>query len=74
MITFSKIVFGLVFRFFQDDFAFTNDVASFGNGNITTKKAVEDSTAFLSEWPDSNGRPLAPHARMLANCTTPRLP
>jgi len=31
------------------------------------------SAAFLSEWPDSNGRPLAPHARMLANCTTPRL-
>ena len=27
---------------------------------------------FLSEWPDSNGRPLAPHARMLADCTTPR--
>ena len=28
---------------------------------------------FMSEWPDSNGRPLAPHARMLANCTTPRV-
>ena len=27
----------------------------------------------MSERPDSNGRPLAPHARMLANCTTPRL-
>ncbi len=25
-----------------------------------------------SEWQDSNLRPLAPHARMLANCTTPR--
>ena len=25
-----------------------------------------------SEQPDSNGRPLAPHARMLANCTMPR--
>jgi len=29
--------------------------------------------SVLSEWPDSNGRPLAPHARMLANCTTPRI-
>lgn len=27
---------------------------------------------LLSEQPDSNGRPLAPHARMLANCTMPR--
>ena len=27
---------------------------------------------LLSEWRDSNARPLAPHARMLANCTTPR--
>jgi len=38
-----------------------------------TKKAADCSAALLSEWPDSNGRPLAPHARMLANCTTPRL-
>lgn len=27
---------------------------------------------MLSEWQDSNLRPLAPHASMLANCTTPR--
>ena len=43
-----------------------------------TKRDVSGnvSTSFRktwSEWPDSNGRPLAPHARMLANCTTPRL-
>jgi len=42
-------------------------------GGIQTKRAAENSAALLSEWPDSNGRPLAPHARMLANCTTPRL-
>ncbi len=28
---------------------------------------------ILSEWQDSNLRPLAPHASMLANCTTPRV-
>jgi len=37
------------------------------------KKALTKDEGFLSERPDSNGRPLAPHARMLANCTTPRL-
>ena len=46
---------------------------SYGHNTHKTKKAAEKSAALLSEWPDSNGRPLAPHARMLANCTTPRL-
>ena len=36
------------------------------------KKTSPKRRCFLSEWPDSNGRPLAPHARMLADCTTPR--
>ncbi len=39
-------------------------------GVLITKKAVKITA--LSEWRDSNARPLAPHARMLANCTTPR--
>ena len=48
--------------------------------NFGQKKETFQETSLLasvrktwSEWPDSNGRPLAPHARMLANCTTPRL-
>ena len=40
--------------------------------SINKQKKLPFLTTFLSEWPDSNGRPLAPHARMLANCTTPR--
>ena len=40
---------------------------------IKKKKLPLMTASFvLSEWPDSNGRPLAPHARMLADCTTPR--
>ena len=40
--------------------------------SINKQKKSPSLTTLLSEWPDSNGRPLAPHARMLANCTTPR--
>ena len=36
-----------------------------------TKRTIR-KIVLLSEWRDSNARPLAPHARMLANCTTPR--
>jgi hypothetical protein len=36
------------------------------------KTPTKKCESFLSERPDSNGRPLAPHASMLANCTTPR--
>lgn len=54
-----------------------------GDGSATREKVgnsqrceIKKNTflleGVLSEWPDSNGRPLAPHARMLANCTTPR--
>ena len=44
--------------------------------NQDIKKGITcKSTSYpfrLSEWQDSNLRPLAPHASMLANCTTPR--
>ena len=40
--------------------------------SINKQKKSPSLTTLLSEWPDSNGRPLAPHARMLADCTTPR--
>ncbi len=30
------------------------------------------NSADSSGWPDSNWRPLAPHASALANCATPR--
>jgi hypothetical protein len=40
---------------------------------IYTYKKSSKNAALLSEWSDSNGRPLAPHASTLANCATPRI-